>query len=351
MLSRTDAGVVRLFFSGCHAASSSAASHGRRPLTSIGDPDSTRRLTIDADFVSDDHFNVGVVFGSASAEQAFDVTEVKMTCSVALSELAFGPSTDEPVQVEKQEEEAWTVPPDEKDELLAMMSAPLLRAIDAWTRRISEGLLPPGAEREDLEDRISEEAWLLSCHGYRAWVSYGPYDHRGASFYMSSAILPPRFAYDVYSLDDLADPGPLAPTRTFPATGGRQPGEFDKARDLADELGGAVILKRTRWIREYDADDVESGECDGHDRCVYVSDKMTPAAAYEAFMQQYDDGFVISRFLAVFEHMRKREHRNVEAITERKPADHQRLGEIAFYLDEVRSWKADRDWLLDQGKI
>jgi hypothetical protein len=68
-------------------------------------------------------------------------------------------------------------------------------------------------------------------------------------------------------------------------------------------------------------------------------------------MQQYDDGYVITRFLAVFEHMRKREHRNVEAIVKRKPADYLRLGEIAFYLDEVRSWKAERDWLLDQGKI
>lgn len=305
---------------------------------------------VDADFVSADHFNVGVVSRSASEEQVFDMTEVKMTCELDLTELPFGPITGESAEVEKKEE-VWTVLPNEREQLLTMMSAPLMRAIDAWTSRISEGPLPPGAEREGLEDRIKEEAWLLSSHGYGADVAYGPYDRCRASFYLNNEILPARFVYDVYSLDDLAGPSPLASGRTFPATGGRQPGEFDHARELADALGGAVILRRTRWIQEYNANGFEIEDDEGHDRCVYVSGKLTPAAAYEAFMQQYDDGYVIARFLAVFEHMRKREHCSVEAIAERKPADYQHLGEIAFYLDEVRSWKADRDALLEQGKI
>jgi hypothetical protein len=65
----------------------------------------------------------------------------------------------------------------------------------------------------------------------------------------------------------------------------------------------------------------------------------------------YDEGTVISRFIPVFTRMLKREHRAVEAIADRKPTHYQGLGEIAFYLAEVRSWKADRDWSLAQGKI
>ncbi|TPK78231.1 hypothetical protein [Mesorhizobium sp. B2-4-17] len=268
-----------------------------------------------------------------------------MTGNLDLSKLKPSSARDE------SEGDAWAMPAWEEDRIKDVMSAPLMRAIDAWNKRASERPFPPGAERGDLDDRIEEEAWLLCSHGYSVLLSYGC-DRSYGSIYASDDIRPAKFAYDVYSLEELGSPWPRTSPRRFPATGGRQPGEFERARDLAEAQGGVVVLERIRpRDREYDIYGSEIEERPEHDPCVYVSGKLTPTAAYETFMRQYDDGFVIRRFLAVFEHMRKREHRNVEAITERRPADYHRLGEIAFYLGEVRSWKADRDWLLAQGKI
>ncbi|GAA2884345.1 hypothetical protein GGQ99_005126 [Aminobacter niigataensis] len=266
-----------------------------------------------------------------------------MTCNLDLS-INFRPGIDD------IEEEAWSIPTGEKDRLEQVMSAPLMRALDAWNNRIIEGPLPQGTERGDLDDRIEEEIWLLYIHGYSALTSRSD-DRRSGCVCAPGVVLPARYAYDVYSLDELGIPQRTRSVRTFPATGGFQPGEFERARDLAEALGGAVIRKQIRWDKEYDVNGFEIHERPEYDRCVFISDKMTPVAAYETFMQQYDDGVVIRKFHAVFEHMRMREHRNVEAITERKQADFQRLGEISFYLGEVRSWKADRDSLLAQGKI
>lgn len=270
-----------------------------------------------------------------------------MTCNLDLSKL------NSSLNMYESKGDACAMLPWEVDLIEDIMSAPLMRAIDDWNRRLCEGHFPPGAERGYLDDRIEEEAWLLRSHGYSPGVTYGPYDRRGARVSASDDIRPAKFAYDVYSLDELGSPRPRVSPRTFPATGGRQPGEFERARDLAEALGGAIILQRIRWDKEeeYDAFGFEIEKRPEHDRCVYASDKMTPAAAYEKFMQQYDDGSVITRFLAVFEHMRWREHGNVKTVTERKLADYQRLGEIAFYLSEVRAWKADRDERVEQGKI
>lgn len=273
-----------------------------------------------------------------------------MTYDLDLDEIPFGlPPVDGPAICEG-EDEVWAVAPGEAEQLVEIMRAPLTRAINAWTNRINEEPLPSVAERGDLDDRIEEEAWLLRIHGYGAMTTRGQ-DYRHASVHVSDVILPPRYAYDVYSLDDLAEPSMRTSRRTFPATGGRQPGEFEQARDLAEVLGGAVILKQIRWYEQFDINGFEIEERPKYDECVYASDKITPTAAYEAFMQQYEDGYVIDRFLAVFEHMKRREHRNIEAITERKPAGYQRLGEIAFHLGEVRAWRAYRDSRVARGKI
>lgn len=273
-----------------------------------------------------------------------------MTYALDLDEIPFGPPPVDGPAICESVDEVWTVAPGEREQLVEIMSAPLRRAVDAWTNRINEQPFPSAAERGDLGVRIEEEAWLLQIHGYGAMMTRGQ-DCRHASVYVSDVIFPPRYAYDVHSLDDLAEPDIRTSRRTFPATGGRQPGEFEQARDLAETLGGAVILKQIRWYEQFDINGFEIEERPKYDECVYASDKITPTAAYEAFMRQYEDGYVINRFLAVFEHMKRREHRNIEAITAREPAGYQRLGEIAFHLGEVRDWRAYRDSRVARGKI
>lgn len=221
------------------------------------------------------------------------------------------------------------------------MGVPLQGAIDAWNRRITASEPLVGKERGDLDDRIEDEIWLLHHHGYSVFRSTGPDHHQSA--YVSlrpGAIRSAAFGYTVYSLDDLTfDRNSPTP---YPATGGEQPGKFEQARNHADDIGG-VVLEWRDWSPQ--EDEVERL------RCVYLSPAITPASAYEAFMEMYDDGTVISRFMAVFKRMLLREHRAVDAIANRQPWHYQRLGEIAYYLGEVRSWKADRDWRLAQGKI
>lgn len=253
--------------------------------------------------------------------------------------------------IEEGEDEAWAVLPDAKERLKEVMSAPLLRAIDAWNNRIDKGPLPPGREQEELDDRIREEIWLLRIHGYSGSAHIQPDGrHEAENVYTGGVILPAKYGYCVCSLEDLSDPHRPWSLHTFPATGGFQPGEFERARDVAEALGGIVMRNRIRRFKEYDANNFYVDRFPGHDECVFVSEKLTPVAAYETFIQRYRDNIVFSKFLAVFEHMRLREHRNAEAINERKLTDYQRLGEIAFYLSEMRSWKADQDWLISQDK-
>ena len=164
-----------------------------------------------------------------------------MTYDLDLDEIPFGPPPMGESAIYESEDEVWTVAPGEAEPLVAIMSAPLTRAVNAWTNRLNEEPLLSAAERTDLEARIDEEVWLLDVHGYGAIVTEGQ-DYRHARAYVSDVIFPPRYAYDVYSLDDLAEPNMRTSTHTFPATGGRQPGEFEKARDLAEALGGAVIM-------------------------------------------------------------------------------------------------------------
>mgnify|MGYP001038509139 CR=1 FL=1 len=226
--------------------------------------------------------------------------------------------------------------------LAEVMSAPLQRAVDTWNRRVTEG--PPllGTEEGDLNDRIEDETWLLHYHGYSVLSSTGPYRRRSAYVSMSSVddILTPAYGYEVFSLADLGRPEKHA--IRYPATGGEQPGEFELARDHADAIGG-VVLERRYWNPQRGGGETLE--------CIYLASAVTPKNAYGTFMQMYDDGYVISRFIPVFERMLKREHRAVDAVADKKPEHFQRLGEISFYLTEVRSWKADRDWLLAQGKI
>lgn len=225
--------------------------------------------------------------------------------------------------------------------LTGVMGAPLQRAVDAWNRRVAEGAPLLGTEEGDLNDRIEDETWLLRYHGYSVFSSTGPHRRRSAGIGSPpDDILAPAYGYEVFSLADLGRPEKHA--IRYPATGGEQPGEFELARDHADAVGG-VVLERRYWDSQRDIT--------GTLECVYLSPAVTPKNAYDTFMRMYDDGHVISRFIPVFERMSKREHRAVDAIADRKLEHFQRLGEISFYLAEVRSWKADRDWLLAQGKI
>lgn len=225
--------------------------------------------------------------------------------------------------------------------LAKVMGAPLQRAVDNWNRRVAEGTPFLASEEGDLNDRIEGETWLLHYHGYSVLSSTGPYRRRSACVSMSSVddILAPAYGYEVYSLDDLARPEKVA--IHYPATGGEQPGEFELARDRANAIGG-VVLERRYWNPENN----DTGALE----CAYQSPVITPKIAYEAFMRYHEDGYVISRFIPVFEQMSKREHRAVDAITDRKPEHYQRLGEIAYYLAEVRSWKAYRDSRVALGK-
>ncbi|MER8571364.1 hypothetical protein NKG99_07160 [Mesorhizobium sp. M1409] len=226
--------------------------------------------------------------------------------------------------------------------LAQAMSAPLMRAIDNWNRRFSEGITPSSAEEDDLDDRIRDEDFLLYAHGCSVMSSYGPFKRRSASVsWRTVDIVPAHFGYEVFSLDDLALPQPGSVIR-YAATGGGIPGEFELARDHAESLGGVVLRRCLSYLCS-----------DDHTllKCVHVSERITPQRAYDAFMRMYDDGWVIDRFLAVFERLRNREHRNMEARADRRPEHYQNLGEIAFYLAEVRSWRDDRDCLLAQGKI
>jgi len=225
--------------------------------------------------------------------------------------------------------------------LVEVMGAPLARAVENWNRRFAEEIIPFGAEKGDLDDRIEDESWLLHRHGYSVSSSYGPHNRRSASVEGGHRdIEQAGYYYQVYSLDDLATPGHVP--RQYGATGGRKPGQFEEARELADTVNG-VVLERAVYRIELEDEERRA-------RCVYLSARITPKAAYEAFMTQYDDGEVISRFLPVFERMQTRQHRNVEAYPS-APAQLQCLGEIAFYLAEVRSWKADRDYRVLRGKV
>lgn len=238
--------------------------------------------------------------------------------------------------------EDWAVQQEEALRLAQTMGAPLQRAIEAWNRRIAASGPLVGKEQGDLKDRIEDELWLLQHHGYSVFRSSGPYYRESADVSVRpGAIRSPAFGYEVYSLDDLVVPI-MSPPARYPATGGEEQGEFEQARAHADAVGG-VVLERRFWDPENDAGD--------NLRCVYLSPVITPERAYAAFMRMYDDGTVIARFLPVFERMLRREHRAVEAIADRKPRHYRCLGEIAFCLGEVRSWKADRDWYLAQGKI
>ncbi|MFU0507375.1 hypothetical protein [Pseudaminobacter sp. NGMCC 1.201702] len=235
----------------------------------------------------------------------------------------------------------WQIREENALKLAEAMGAPLQRAIDAWNRRLAEREPLLGAEEGDLNDRIEDEVWLLRHHGYRVSRTIGPYRRQSADVSVRPGEdLSPAFGYEVYSLDDLTH-YKETPTR-YPATGGQQPGEFEQARDHADAIGGVVLKQRFWNVESHGADRL---------RCVHVSPTITPVDAYEAFMRMYDDGIVIARFIPVFERMLQREHRAVEAIADREPDHYRLLGEIAFYLGEVRSWKADRDWYVAQGKI
>lgn len=238
----------------------------------------------------------------------------------------------------------WQVQQAKADALVLAqkMGAPLQRAMDAWNRRLADNEALVGKERGDLKDRIEDEFWLLQHHGYSVFRSSGPYYRESAHVSVRpGAIRSPAFGYEVYSLDDLVAPI-MSPPARYPATGGEEPGEFEQARAHADAVGG-VVLERRFWDPKNDKGD--------NLRCVYLSPVITPESAYEAFMRMYHDGIVIACFLPVFERMLRREHRAVEAIADRKPRHYRCLGEIAFCLGEVRSWKADRDWYLAQGKI
>lgn len=222
-----------------------------------------------------------------------------------------------------------------------VISTPLQRAINAWNRRMAQGKPLVGKERGDLDDRIEDETWLLHHHGYSVLSTIYPGGHKSASVNLRPGdSRPPAFGYDVYSHEDL--PFSHKPPTPYPATGGERPGEFEQARCHADRIGG-VVLEWRRWTPGDEGGD--------HLRCVYLSSAIMPKSAYEAFMEMYDDGTVISRFMALFKHMLRREHREVDAVVDREPQHYQHLGEIAYYLGEVRSWKADRDWRLAQGKI
>ncbi|MER8573365.1 hypothetical protein NKG99_14350 [Mesorhizobium sp. M1409] len=226
-----------------------------------------------------------------------------------------------------------------KEELLLAeaMGGPLQIAVDNWNRRFGECIPPTGAEECDLDKRIEDEVWLLHHHGYGAMQSLGPGRHRSASVYWHGEPLPAEFCYEVYSLDDLCHAA--RPAAQYHATGGREPGEYERARDHAESIGGVVLQRCFVWV--------EDGE---PVHCMYFSENITPKRAYDAFMQMYDDGTVIARFIPLFKRMMRREHRNVEATADRTLEHYQRLGEISFYLTEVREWKAARDSRVALGK-
>lgn len=235
----------------------------------------------------------------------------------------------------------WEAQMENAHEIAATMAVPLQRAMDAWNTRITESEPLVGKEKGDLNDRIEDEIWLLHRHGYSVLRTSGPNHRQSAHVSVQpGAVRSAAFEYRVYSLNDLADPWKAS--APYPTTGGEHPGAFEQARDHADAVCG-VVLEWRRWSPDDDVSD--------RLRCVYLSPAITPKNAYEAFMEMSDDGTVISRFIPVFERMLLREHRAVEAISDRDLRHYQALGEIAFCLGEVRSWKADRDWLLAQGKI
>lgn len=118
--------------------------------------------------------------------------------------------------MDESDGEVCTILPGEEDQLIELMSAPLTRALDAWNHRVSEGPLPAGVERGDLDDRVEEEIWLLGIHGYGPMASSGPYGRRSGRVRASDTIRAARFAYDVYSLEELGIPQ-MARPHQFPA--------------------------------------------------------------------------------------------------------------------------------------
>lgn len=251
------------------------------------------------------------------------------------------------VAEDEREEPVLLVPPGKTSQLEKAISAPLMALLAAWNRRANKGPIPLGGERADLDDRIRDEVWLLARHGYGIVESYGGGGgHRDVRVSAPTVVLPETFKYHVYSLQEMGIPQLMRSSRTFPATGGCQPGQLEQARVMADRVDGAVLMQRIRW---------DTGECFGerycvHSPCVYVSEKISPAAAYDKFMEENEDGFVIDRFIALFEYMRRRECHRVEAMREMKQVNYQRLGEIAFYLAEVGAWRAYRDERVERGK-